>query len=259
MTLTPRTHVDINCDMAESFGPYTLGQDELIMPHITSANIACGFHAGDPSVMRKTIALAKTHGVRVGAHPGYPDLAGFGRRFLAMTSSEVYDAVVYQIGAVLGVARTQRTAVTHVKVHGALYNAAAADARLASAIAHAVRDVDSALWLVGMCGSKLIEEGLAAGLAVAREVFADRAYQADGALVPRTYAKAVYTDVNLVVRQALDMVTEGFVTAVTGERIAVTADTICVHGDSPHALQFVSALRRALGEAGVAFSPLGGS
>ena len=229
------------------------------MRHITSANIACGFHAGDPSVMRKTIALAKTHGVQVGAHPGYPDLAGFGRRFLAMTSNEVYDAVVYQIGAVLGVARTQRIEVAHVKVHGALYNAAAADARLASAIAHAVRDVDSALWLVGMCGSKLIEAGLAAGLAVAREVFADRAYQADGALVPRTYEGAVYTDVNLVVRQALDMVTEGFVTAVTGERIAVTADTICVHGDSPHALQFVSALRRALGEAGVSFSPLGGS
>lgn len=256
--MTPKTQVDLNCDMGESFGPYSLGQDELIMPHITSVNIACGFHAGDPSVMQRTVALASTHRVQVGAHPGYPDLMGFGRRQIGMTPNEVYDAVVYQIGALLGVARAHKARVTHVKVHGALYNAAAVDLRLASAIARAVRDVDSALWLMGMCGSKIIEAGLEAGLSVAREVFADRAYQADGTLVPRSYPGAVYTDVNVVVRQALDMVTKGFVVAVTGERVAVAADTICVHGDGKEALHFVSAMRTALGEAGVVFSPLGG-
>ncbi|MBT9177324.1 MAG: hypothetical protein DDT20_01657 [Firmicutes bacterium] len=230
MSLAQRIQVDLNCDMAESFGPYTLGHDELIMPHITSANIACGFHAGDPSVMRKTVALAKAHGVRVGAHPGYPDLAGFGRRQMGLTPHEIYDGLVYQIGALLGVARSQNAEVTHVKVHGALYNAAAVDERLATAIARAIRDVDSALWLVGMCGSEIIEAGLTAGLRVAREVFADRAYQADGTLVPRNLPGAVHTDVSLVVRQALDMVTKGFVTAVSGERIPVSADTMCTRG-----------------------------
>lgn len=256
--MTPRTHVDLNCDMGESFGHYTLGQDELIMPHITSANIACGFHAGDPSVMQKTVALAKAHGVRVGAHPGYPDLAGFGRRQIRLTPDEAYDIMVYQIGALLGVARAQRTSVTHVKAHGALYNAAAIDLKLACAMARAVRDVDKELLLVGLHGSKIIEAGLEAGLKVAREAFADRAYQVDGTLVPRSSPNAVYLDAHMAARQALDIVTQGFVTAVTGERVAIAVDTICVHGDNPRAVDFVHTLRTVLGEAGVVFSLPGG-
>lgn len=249
--------MDLNCDMGESFGPFLLGHDELLMPHVTSVNIACGFHAGDPSVMRRTVALAKAYDVRVGAHPGYPDLAGFGRRLMGLSPDEVYDAVVYQVGALLGVARTQQVPVTHVKAHGALYNAAVVDDRLAAAIARAVKDVDPALCLVGMCGSKIITAGEEEGLCVAHEVFADRAYQANRNLVPRSERGAVHMQIERVVEQALEMVTLGYVTAITGERVPIIADTLCVHGDGRQAVDFVRAIRTALSKESIGVQPLG--
>ena len=246
-----KVQVDLNCDMGESFGVYSIGNDEAIMAHITSANIACGFHAGDPTVMRNTIALAKQFGVGVGAHPGYPDLAGFGRRPMSLTPEEVYDMCVYQIGAFLGVAHSQQAHVTHFKAHGSLYNAAAVDIKLASAMARAVRAVDSSLVFMGLAGSKMIEAGEAEGLQVAHEVFADRAYLADGNLVPRKHPQAVHQCTDVAVAQVLSMLTTGTVTALTGERVSIKADSICLHGDGAHAVEFAQAINRALTDKGI--------
>ncbi|MBB6054993.1 LamB/YcsF family protein [Tolumonas osonensis] len=243
--------VDLNCDMGESFGVYQLGSDMQIMPLVSSANIACGFHAGDPSVMRKTLETAVSQNVAVGAHPGLPDLVGFGRRNMQISAQEAYDMVVYQVGALLGFARTTGIALHHVKPHGALYNMAAKDKALACAIARAVKDIDPLLVLYGLAGSELIRAGKEVGLKVASEVFADRTYQADGSLTPRTQPNALLQSDDEAVQQVLTMVTEKRVKAVTGEWVSLDADTICIHGDGVHAFSFATKVREALLQAGV--------
>ena len=249
--------VDLNCDMGESFGAYHIGADDGVFPFITSANVACGFHGGDPAVMRTTIAQARARGVAVGAHPGLPDLIGFGRRTMDVTSQEVYDMVVYQVGALAAFARAVGVMLQHVKAHGALYNMAAARADLAAVIARAVHDVDPGLRLFGLPGSHLVTEGEAAGLTTASEAFADRNYMPDGSLVSRRRADAHVEDARVAVERAVRMVREGVVRAVDGQDIAIRADTICIHGDSPHAAEFAKALREGFERAGVAVRAVG--
>ena len=249
--------VDLNADVGESFGAYKLGQDALLMPVITSANVACGFHAGDPGVMRETVALARQHGVAVGVHPGFPDLAGFGRREIRATTREVEDLVVYQIGALAAVAATHAVHLQHVKPHGALYNMAVRDAALADAIARATAAVDPTLILFGLPGSELIAAGQRAGLRTAREGFADRAYQPDGTLAPRHLAGAVIEDPDLVVTRAVSMARDRLVTAIDGSRIAVDVETICVHGDTPGAAALAADIRHELERVGLSVVPIG--
>lgn len=244
-------NIDLNCDMGESFGAYQMGTDLQIMPLVSSANIACGFHAGDPSVMHKTLVAAVANGVAIGAHPGLPDLMGFGRRNMQISAQEAYDMVVYQVGALAGFARAAGVSLHHVKPHGALYNMAAKDNVLADAIARAVRDIDDSLVLYGLAGSELIHAGKAAGLRVASEVFADRSYQADGSLTPRSQANALLESDEEAVQQVLTMVTEKRVKAITGEWVGLQADTICIHGDGAHALSFTNKVKAALLHAGV--------
>jgi UPF0271 protein len=249
--------VDINCDMGESFGAYEIGADAEVLPHVTSANIACGFHGGDPSVMRATVAAAKVHGVAVGAHPSLPDLVGFGRRVMQVTPQEVYDLIIYQVGALLGFARAAGVTLQHVKPHGALYNMAAAQPGLADAIARAVRDVDGGLVLYGLAGSHLIAAAERAGITSASEAFADRNYLHDGALVPRQRPDAMVTDVDEAVRRAVRMVRESVVTDVEGEDIPIRVDTICVHGDGPNAAPLARGLREGLVAADITVSAPG--
>jgi UPF0271 protein len=251
-------HIDINSDVGESFGAYQIGADADLVPFVTSVNVACGYHAGDPGVMRATVRLARAAGAAVGAHPGFPDLAGFGRRELRATPREVEDMVVYQIGALAAMARAEGVALAHVKAHGALYNMAARDRTLADAIAAAVRAVDPSLILFGLPGSELLRAGEAAGLAVAAEGFADRAYAPDGSLAPRSTPGSVLHDPDVVVRRAVMMIQHGRVTAVDGSPLTVRADTLCVHGDTPGAPDLVRNLRRGLEEQGIAVAPLRG-
>jgi len=248
---TART-IDLNADLGESFGAWRMGQDEALLPIVSSVNVACGFHAGDPGTMRRTVALAAAHGVALGAHPALPDLQGFGRRELAVTPDEAYDLVLYQVGALAAFARAQGVALRHVKPHGALYNMAARDRALADAIAAAVKDYDRALVLVGLANSALVDAGRAAGLAVAREAFADRRYESDGSLTPRRHADAVIHDPAQAIAQALAQVVDGCVVARTGERVRLEADTVCVHGDGPQAIAFATALRAAFDSTGIA-------
>jgi len=243
--------VDLNADVGESFGTYKIGHDALLMPVVTSVNVACGFHAGDPGVMRATVALAAEHGVAVGAHPGYPDLVGFGRRDLHATPREVEDMVVYQIGALAAIAAAQGVRLRHVKPHGALYNMAVRDRTLADAIARAVVSVDRALMLFGLPGSELVTAALRAGLRPVCEGFADRAYRRDGTLLARQLPGAVIQDPEIVVGRAVAMIRNREVTASDGERIAIEIDTVCVHGDTPGAAELASRIRRALEAAGV--------
>jgi len=243
--------VDLNCDMGESFGAYRIGADEAVFPYITSANVACGFHGGDPTVMRTTLARARESGVAVGAHPGFPDLIGFGRRSIDATTDEVYDLVVYQIGALLGFANAAKMQLQHVKPHGALYNMAVGKPELAAAIARAVRDVDRGLILFGLAGSHLISEGEAAGLRTASEAFADRNYMSDGTLVSRRRSDAYVSDAAEAVSRAIRMVREGTVTPVDGPPISMRVDTICIHGDGPHAAQFAQQLRDGFERGGI--------
>ncbi|HKN67466.1 MAG TPA: 5-oxoprolinase subunit PxpA [Gemmatimonadaceae bacterium] len=243
--------VDINCDMGESFGAYEIGADDEVLPYVTSANIACGFHGGDPTVMRKTVAAAVKHGVAVGAHPSLPDLMGFGRRAMQVTPDEVYDLLIYQIGALLGFAQAAGVRLAHVKPHGALYNMAAAQPALADAIARAVRDVDSRLVLFGLAGSHLLKAAERAGIPSASEAFADRNYLHDGALVPRSRPDAMVADVDEAVRRAVRMVKDGVVPDVEGEEIPIRADTICIHGDGPHAAPLARQLRAGLRAGGI--------
>lgn len=249
--------VDLNCDMGESFGAYEIGADDAVFPFITSANIACGFHGGDPTVMRRTIANAVTHGVAVGAHPGLPDLIGFGRRSMDVSLDDAYDMVVYQVGALLGVARAAGAPVQHVKAHGALYNMAAVKRDLAAAIARAVRDVDQELVLFGLPGSFLISEGEAAGLTTACEAFADRNYMNDGTLVSRKRPDAHVHDANEAVTRAIRMVREGKVRSVDGVDVDLRADTICLHGDGAHAVEFAQRLRAAFKADGIDVCAMG--
>ncbi|PWT75459.1 MAG: LamB/YcsF family protein [Proteobacteria bacterium] len=247
-----RAFADLNCDMGESFGPWTMGADLAVLEHVSSANIACGFHAGDPSVIHRTVAAALERDVAVGAHPSFPDLQGFGRRPMSIPAQEAYDIVVYQVSAVAGFCRALGGRLAHVKAHGALYNMAAKDKELATAIATAVRDVDPQLVLFGLAGSELIRAGRAAGLAVASEVFADRTYQPDGSLTPRTNARALIHDVEAALAQVESMLTTDRVRAIDGTEVPIVPDTICVHGDQPGAAEFARALRGLLAGLNVA-------
>ena len=234
--------IDINCDMGESFGAWQLGQDEALMDYVSSVNIACGFHAGDASVMRRTVNLAASKNIAIGAHPGYADLQGFGRREIKISPDEVYDLVAYQIGALTGFTKAAGTQLHHVKPHGALYNTAAKDPSLASAIARAVYDIDKNLILVGLSASCLIEEAKKAGLKICNEVFADRSYQEDGSLTPRTKSNALISDPQQAANQVLQMVQRGTVTTTSGKEIPVVAETICIHGDGKFALEFAKTI-----------------
>ncbi len=250
-------HIDLNGDVGESFGPYTLGDDEAMMRYVSSANVACGFHGGDPSVMRRTVGLAVAGGVAIGAHPGFADLVGFGRREIQMGEREVEDVVAYQIGALAGVAAAAEARLHHVKLHGALYNMAARDRDLADAVARAVVAVDSTLILFGLAGSCLLEAGAAVGLRTAAEVFADRAYRADGSLVRRDQPGAFIDDPKAVVDRALRIVQDGTISAINGEVIELRGDTMCLHGDTPGAGGLAARLRSALEGAGIRVSPIG--
>ncbi len=249
--------IDINSDMGESFGAYTIGHDAGVMTSITSANVAAGFHAGDPSVLRGTIRLAKAHGVAVGAHPGFPDLVGFGRRELNVTPHEAEDMVLYQIAAVAGVAAAEGVKLQHVKPHGALFNMAVRNPELASAIARAVSAFDKTLILFGLPGSEILKAGRAAGLRVAAEVFADRAYEADGSLASRRTPGAVIHDAAAVVARAVRMVNERTVVAIDGSVVALEAETICVHGDTPGSDVLAAKIRAGLESAGVIVGAIG--
>ena len=247
--------VDLNADVGESTGAQRYGDDEGVMPHITSANIACGFHAGDPGVMRATVALARSHGVAVGAHPGLRDLAGFGRREMPLAPAEVEDLVAYQIGALAGVAAAQGVRLTHVKPHGALYNMAARQRPLADAIVRAMRAVDPALMLFGLANSELVRAARDAGVAVANEAFADRGYLANGELAPRGAPGGVVSDVDAVLARAGSMVADQSVVAIDGARVSLTVDTLCVHGDTPGAAELARRLRAALHDKGITVRP----
>jgi UPF0271 protein len=242
--------VDLNCDVGEGYGAWTIGADRELMSVITSANVACGFHAGDPGIMRATVELARRHRVAVGAHPGYPDRQGFGRRRIDLAPAEIEDAVLYQIGALYAFTRSAGVALTHVKPHGALYNFAARDQAAAEAIARAVRSFSSELILVGLAGSCLVEAAGAAGIPSANEAFVDRAYAPDGSLRSRTLPGAVLTDPQMAIEQAVGIVRDGKVRTPEGS-IAMRADTLCLHGDTPGAAQLARAVREGLISAGV--------
>lgn len=248
--------IDLNCDMGESFGAWTLGADKAITPFITSANIACGFHAGDARVMERTVRLAIQHGVAIGAHPGFPDLVGFGRRALDATPDEIESDVLYQIGALDAFVRSAGKRLVHVKAHGALYNLAAAKPEIANAIARAVKRFDSDLVMVGLAGSAMIDAAQAMGLRVAREGFCDRAYQADGKLVSRREKGSLLSDPQLAAKQALQIVLDQSVTAINGEKIPFVADTLCIHGDTPTAPAIAQTVRETLEKNGVTVAAL---
>lgn len=249
--------VDLNCDMGESFGNYRLGNDEQILEFVTSANVACGYHAGDPSVMRKTARMALEKGVAIGAHPGYRDLQGFGRRFMDVSPEEAQDMVVYQIGALAAFVRAEGGSMQHVKVHGALYNAAAVLTPLAEAIARAVFSVDPELILFGLSGSELTAAGERVGLRTASEAFADRRYQSDGTLTPRRHPDALIDDDHTAVEQTIRLVKEGRVGSRQGTDVEVRADTICIHGDGPRALPFAKLIGERLESSGVEAKAIG--
>ena len=248
----PQTHsVDLNCDMGESFGAWTLGNDAALMPFITSANVACGFHAGDPAVMKATVRAALRHNVAIGAHPGLPDLAGFGRRNMDISAEEAFDMTVYQLGALQAIAHAEGGQLHHLKPHGALYNMAATNAALAEAIAEATYKVQPELTLYGLAGSELTKAGEKIGLRTAHEVFADRTYQANGTLTPRRQPDALITSADAAIAQVMRLVQSGFVRPQQGPEVAIRADTVCLHGDGAHALAFAQQLNNALRDAGV--------
>lgn len=243
--------VDLNSDLGESFGNYTIGMDEEILKYVSSANVACGWHAGDPVVMEKTITLAEQYGTAVGAHPGFPDLMGFGRRNMVITAEEAKAYIKYQLGALMAFTASHGMKVQHVKPHGAIYNMAAVDEKLARAMCEAVYEVDKDIIFMGLAGSKMITAAQAVGLQAASEVFADRAYNDDGTLVSRKLPGAVIQDKELAIRRVIRMVKEGKVESINGNDIAIQADSICVHGDNPKALEFVRNIREALTAEGV--------
>jgi len=245
------TTIDLNADLGESFGAWRMGDDAGVMPWITSANVACGFHAGDPATMRATVALCLEHGVAIGAHTSLPDLQGFGRREMKVLPNDVYAQTLYQLGALHAFVRAAGTHLHHVKPHGALYNMAARDRALAYAIAAAVRDFNPTLILVGLAGSALVDAGRAAGLRVQREGFCDRRYRADGSLTPRSEASAVIEDIDVAVAQAVSIATAGEATAGDGANVHIEADSLCVHGDRANAAAFAERLHRALADADV--------
>ncbi|MGV3587079.1 MAG: 5-oxoprolinase subunit PxpA [Adhaeribacter sp.] len=246
-----RITVDLNCDMGESFGAYAFGQDESLLDLVTSANIACGLHAGDPQVMQKTVKMAMLKNVAIGAHPGLSDLTGFGRREIKISPDEAYALVVYQMGALWGFIQAEGGTLHHVKPHGALYNMAAINAPLAEAIAEAVYKVNPSLILYGLAQSELIKAGDKLGLKTAHEVFADRTYSPDGTLTPRQHPQALITNPNDAARQVLNIVQTGKVQTADQQEITLLADTICIHGDGPMAVTFARRIKEVLLQAGV--------
>lgn len=249
--------VDINCDMGESFGAYQMGHDEEILDFVTSANIACGFHAGDPSTMRKTVKLALEKNVGIGAHPGLQDLVGFGRRVMQLSPQETYDLVLYQLGALYGFVKAEGGKLEHIKPHGALYNMAAQNQALSEAIAEAVYKMDPELILFGLAGSELINAGKKIGLRCASEVFSDRTYQQDGSLTSRSNPDALIKDQSTAVQQVIRMVKEGTVQSLQGADVSIKADTICIHGDGEHALAYAKYISSALKEEGIQIGKIG--
>ena len=248
--------VDLNSDIGESFGRYKLGMDEQIIPLISSCNVACGYHAGDPTVMNNTLKMAKEAGIAIGAHPGYPDLMGFGRRNMVVSPQEAADYITYQLGALYGFAKSNGMKIQHVKPHGAFYNMAGKDYNLALAIAKAIQAFDPEIICLALAGSESVRAARDIGLPVAQEVFADRAYMPDGSLVPRSRPDAMITDENEAIERVVRMVKEHRVTAVNGEDIEIIPDSICVHGDNAKALAFVSNIRTRLEAEGVVIAPL---
>ncbi|SDI36799.1 LamB/YcsF family protein [Alteribacillus bidgolensis] len=238
--------VDLNSDLGESFGAYKIGEDEKVLELITSANIACGYHAGDHNVMAKTVAIAKKSGTAIGAHPGFPDLAGFGRRKMQLDAEEIHKLVIYQVGALYGFCRAEEISMQHVKPHGALFNMASSDFEMAQAIAEAVYDIDPGLILFGLSESELIKAGEKIGLKTANEVFADRTYQPDGTLTPRSFPDAVIHNAEEASENVLQMIKNHQIRAVDGTVLNKKVDTICVHGDNPESLLFVQQLRSVL-------------
>lgn len=248
--------VDLNADLGESFGNYKCGMDDEVVRYISSANIACGFHASDPTVMQKTVCMAKENDVAVGAHPGYPDLIGFGRRNMAVSPAELKAMVQYQIGAINAFCSAAQIPLKHVKPHGAMYNMAARDERLAMAIAEGIMEVNPELILLGLSGSLLLSAAERAGLRTASEVFADRAYQSDGSLVPRGMEGAVIQSEDMAVERSVRMVKEGVVTSIDGKDIPIKADSICLHGDGEKAVVFAGKIHDGLMKEGIAIMPI---
>lgn len=249
--------IDINCDLGESFGAYTLGRDESVIRHVSSVNIACGYHAGDPLVMQKTIALAKARGVAIGAHPSFPDLMGFGRRELRATPDEIYCYCLYQLGALDGFARAQGQALQHMKAHGALYNMAGRELQVAEAMCRAMRDFDKNLILLALAGSKMAEAAKAMGVRCALEFFADRAYLPDGNLAPRNQAGAIIHDTSLALARVVRVAREHKVAAIDGTDINVFCHSICIHGDNENALDFACAIQSRLEQENIEIAPFG--
>lgn len=243
--------IDLNCDLGESFGAYKMGLDEEVLPYVTSANIACGFHGGDPTVMEQTVALCKKYGVRAGAHPGFPDLAGFGRRNMSLSPAEVKAGTIYQIGALSAFCKGAGIRLWHVKPHGALYNMAAKDYELAKAICQAIKEVDDSLVLLALSNSEMLRAAKDTGLSAASEVFADRAYERDGSLVSRSRKGSMIEDETLAVNRVIRMAKEGVVEAIDKSVVSIEADSVCVHGDGVKALEFVKKIRKGLLEAGI--------
>ncbi|TDB52377.1 5-oxoprolinase subunit PxpA [Bacillus sp. CBEL-1] len=240
--------IDLNCDLGESFGAYIIGNDEAILPYVTSANIACGFHAGDPSVMQRTVELALRENVAIGAHPGLPDLSGFGRRNMAISAREAFDITLYQIGALSAFCQALGAPLHHVKPHGALYNMAAVNTELAEGIAEAIYTIGEEVILYGLAGSALVTAGKRIGLSTANEVFADRTYEKDGTLTPRTIKGSVIHDTQQAINQVITMIKEGKVHTRQGEQIKIEADTVCIHGDGPNAIVFAKSIHHQLKE-----------
>jgi UPF0271 protein len=248
--------VDLNCDMGESFGAWRMGNDADLMNYVSSVNIACGFHAGDATVMRKTVENAIEKRVAVGAHPSFPDLQGFGRREMKMSPAEIFDIVLYQVSALKGICEAFGAKLHHVKPHGALYNQAAKAPEIAAAIAEAVKKLDKNLIFYGLSGSRLISEAEKIGLKTVSEVFSDRTYQKDGSLTPRTEANALIKDENQAIAQVLQMIKEKTVMTACGEIISIRAETVCIHGDGENALEFAKIIREKLNENGIIVSAL---
>lgn len=248
--------VDLNSDLGESFGAYKIGLDNEVLKYVSSANIACGWHAGDPIIMRKTVEAAYRNGVGIGAHPGFLDIMGFGRRNMTVTADEMKQYTIYQIGALYGFVKAVGGVMKHVKPHGAMYNMASKDDKLAKAIIEGIWEVDKNLIVLGLAGSKLIYAAKEKGLKAANEVFADRAYNSDGTLVPRGLPGAMILDKNSSISRVIRMVKEGKVTAINGEDVDINVDSICVHGDNPEATQFVRLIKEELLKAKILIKPL---
>lgn len=259
MTLTAARSIDLNSDLGEGFGPFRVGADEELFPLISSANVACGFHGGDPRTMTQAVERARAYDVAIGAHPAFPDLAGFGRRTISASAEEIRTDVLYQIGALAGIARASGVSLRHVKAHGALYNLAVREPAAAEAIAQAVRQFDPGLLFFAIPGSALEAAGISAGLTVVREAFADRAYHADGSLVARSVPGAVIEEADAVAARMIRLVQDGVIETIEGDLLALEADTICIHSDTATAVPIAQAIRARFASAGIAVRPAGAS